>query len=329
MAVSTRKIGDTIAWAKRLCFNHSPVIGNSLEPALTSANLVMQTVLSPPFLWWWNTLEITFNTSIVAPSATTSAVSISDGVLTATAANSFGVGALLTGSAFATIPALNGFLLSVDTVIGTFPNYTGFTALVNLPDGTDTAGTFTSTTTQDYVVAPPAGYNSTGGATTGWFSHIEHASVYDTTSTPPKWIELTVKDNLSLNTSQGRSTFISPESEDANGNMTFRLMPAPNKNSPVSIHTQLTPPQVTSINQTWAPLPDYLQNVYSLGFLGWMMAFNDDPRAPMYNSQFKAALLARQSGISEEDRNIFLNNWDMLTGDQQMKRQQGNQARQA
>ena len=41
MAVSNIKISDTINWAKRLNFNHNPVIGNSLEPALTSANLVI------------------------------------------------------------------------------------------------------------------------------------------------------------------------------------------------------------------------------------------------------------------------------------------------
>ena len=41
MAVSNIKISDTINWAKRLYFNHNPVIGNSLEPALTSANLVI------------------------------------------------------------------------------------------------------------------------------------------------------------------------------------------------------------------------------------------------------------------------------------------------
>ena len=74
-------------------------------------------------------------------------------------------------------------------------------------------------------------------------------------------------------------------------------------------------------------LPDYLQNVYSLGFVSWMMAFNDDPRAPMYNSQFKAAVLARQDGLTDEQRNIFLNQWDMLTSRQQMNAQQGTTAR--
>ncbi len=268
MAVSTRKIGDTINWAKRLCFNHNPVIGNSLEPALTSANIVIQTILGPPFEWWWNVNEIVFTCSTVAPSANATAISIANGVLTVTAANNFGVGALLMGESFAGITALNGLLISVDTVIGTYPNYTGFTAQVSLPNGTDTTGVFTATTTQDYQVAPPAGYNAAGGATSGWFSHIEHAAVYDITSTTPNWVELTVKDNLSLNTTSGRSTFISPESEDANGIMTFRVMPSPNKNYPISIHTQLSPPQITSINQTRPHCPITLSIFTALGSWG-------------------------------------------------------------
>src|SRR5208282_759824 len=335
MAVSNRKIADTINWAKRLCFNHNPVIGNSLEPALTSANIVLQTILSPPFFWWFNTEELAFTTSTVAPTATASTSSVSaTGVLTVTAPNSFGVGALLLLPATAytgTLAPLNGSLIAVTGVIGTFPSYTGFTAQVPFgalgPDVS--AAVFTSTTTQDYVIAPPAGYNAAGGATQGWFSHIEHAGVYDISATTPRWVELTVKNNLSLDTKQDRLTFLSPESEDANGNVTFRVMPSPDVNYPVSIHAMLTPPQITSVNQTWAPLPDYLQNVYSLGFVSYMMAFNDDPRAPMYNSQFKAALLARQDGLTQEERDIFLNNWDMLTSRQMMNAQQGTTARQA
>jgi hypothetical protein len=331
MAVSNIKISDTINWAKRLCFNHNPVIGNSLEPALTSANLVLQTLLSPPFYWWWNTEDLTFITSTTAPAATSTSSTISAaGVLTVTAANSFGVGASLLVAGFTgTLAPLNGQLVAVGTVIGTFPNYTGFTAQVSFgalgPDVS--SGMFTSLTTQDYVVAPPAGYNAAGGATQGWFSHIEHASVYDVSSTTPRWVELTTKNNLSLDSATGRSTFLSPESEDANGNLTFRVMPSPDEAYPISIHAMLTPPQITSVNQTWAPLPDYLQNVYSLGFLSYMLAFNDDPRASMYNSQFKAALLARQDGLTQEEKDIFLNNFDMLTARQMMAAQQGNQAR--
>ena len=331
MAVSNIKISDTINWAKRLTFNHNPVIGNSLEPALTSANIVIQTILGPPFEWWWNSEDLTFTTSPTAPAATSTSSTISaTGVLTVTAANSFGVGASVLVAAFTgALAPLNGQLVSVTGVIGTFPNYTGFTAQVPFNTlGPDTSsGTFTSLTTQDYVVAPPAGYNAVGGATQGWFSHIEHGSVYDVSSTTPRWVELTTKNNLSLDSATGRSTFISPESEDTNGNVTFRVMPSPDEAYPISLHVMMTPPQITSVNQTWAPLPDYLQNVYSLGFLSYMLAFNDDPRAPMYNSQFKAAILARQDGLTAEERDIFLNNWDMLTSRQQMTASQGTQAR--
>ncbi len=331
MAMSNRTIADSINFAKRLTFNHNPVIGNSLEPALTAANITIQTILGEPFTWWWNVEELAFTCSPTAPSATSSTSTISaTGILTVTAANNFGVGALLTVAAFAGVLApLNGKLIAVTGVIGTFPNYTGFTAQVPFgalgPDVS--AGTFTSLSTQDYVVAPPAGYNAAGGATQGWFSHIEHSSVYDISNTTPNWMELTVKNNLSLNTTTGRPIFIGPESEDAQGNVTFRIMPAPDEAYPVSIHVQLTPPFISSINQTWAPLPDYLENVYDLGFLSWLLAFNDDPRAPMYNSQFKAALLARQDGLTAEERDIFLNNWDMLTSRQQMNASQGTQAR--
>lgn len=331
MAVSNIQIADTINFTKRLCFNHNPVIGNSLEPALTAANIVIQTVLGPPFEWWWNSTDLTFTTSTTAPAATSTSSTISaTGALTVTAANSFEVGASVLVAEFTGVLApLNGQLIAVASVIGTFPNYTGFTAQVPLLSlGPDTSsGTFTSLTTQDYVVAPPAGYNAAGGATQGWFSHIDHASVYDVSSTTPRWVELTVKNNLSLDSVTGRSTFISPESEDENGNVTFRVMPSPDEAYPISIHAMLTPPQITSVNQTWSPLPDYLQNVYTLGFLAYMMAFNDDPRAPMYNSQFKAAILARQDGLTQEERDIFLNNWDMLTSRQQMNAQQGTQAR--
>ena len=332
MAVSNIRISDTINWAKRLTFNHNPVIGNSLEPALTSANIVIQTILGPPFEWWWNSEDLTFTTSPTAPAATSTSSTISaTGVLTVTASNSFGVGASVLVAAFTgALAPLNGQLVSVTGVIGTFPNYTGFTAQVPFNTlGPDvSSGTFTSLTTQDYVVAPPAGYNAVGGATQGWFSHIEHGSVYDVSSTTPRWVELTVKNNLSLDSVTGRSTFISPESEDANGNVTFRVMPSPDEAYPISLHVMMTPPQITSVNQTWAPLPDYLQNVYTLGFLSFMMAFNDDPRAPMYNSQFKAAILARQDGLTAEEIDIVLNNFDMLTARQQMNAQQGTTARQ-
>jgi hypothetical protein len=313
MALTTKTIQDTINWAKRNSFNRNPVIGNSLEPALTSANIVLQTILSPPFDWWWNNLEIGFTCDPTATVATSTAVSISAGVVTVTATNSFVVGEPVFPSALAGgLTALNGQLLIIASA-----NSSSFTTEpVSLPNGTDTTGTFTSLSTQDYAVAVPN------------FSHIEHASVMDLSAsgTPLKWYELTVKNNLSLESSQNRPQFIGPHVEDASGNVTFRLASAPDKAYPVSLHVQLTAPPITSINQLWSPLPDFMQYIADKGFMALMWKFADDPRSAQENAEFKAAILARAEGLTEEERNIFLNNWDFLYQNP-MAKQMGTQAR--
>jgi hypothetical protein len=322
MAIATRTIANTIEWAKRLSFNRNPVIGNSLEPALTSANLVQQVILSPPFEWWWNNLELVFTCDPTPNSATNSTASVAAGVLTVTAANTFASQNIVIIEGFTgALAGLNGTITLIQTANGS-----GFTANVQFANaGPDTsAGTFTNVTTQDYTVAAPS------------FSHIEHASVLDlktvpqsnpVTYTPVKWWELEVKNNLSLESSQNRPNFVSPHVEDGNGNVTFRVSSSPDKPYPISIHVQLAAPGITSINQTWAPLPDFMQYIYDWGFLALMWQFADDPRAAYANNQFKAGLLSRSEGLTEEEKNIFLNNWQSLQEGFAMKMQQGIQAR--
>ena len=311
MPLSTRTIQNTIDWAKRMSFNRNPVIGNSLEPALTSANLIQQIVLSPPFEWWWNTLELVFTCNPTPNAATSTSSTIATNVLTVTAANTFASQNIVIASAFTgTLAFLNGQVFIIQTASGT-----GFTVNITHANvGANTSpGVFTNVTTQDYTIPAPA------------FSHIEHASVLDLsgTGTPLKWWELTVKNNLALETFQARPTFISPHVEDGNGNVAFRMSAAPDKPYPVSIHVQLAAPGITSINQTWAPLPDFMQYVYDWGFLSLMWQFADDPRAGYANGQFKAALLGRAEGLTEEQKNIFLNAWEELKSGYMMKIQQG------
>lgn len=312
MAISTRTIHDSIEWAKRLSFNRNPVIGNSLEPALTSAQIVAQVITAPPFEWWWNNEELVFTCNPVPNTATSTAANITGGVLTVTATNTFAVGQLLIPSAYAGgLVALNGVIVEVLTATGS-----SFTANVNLPNASDTVGTFTNLTTQDYTIPTPE------------FSHIEHASVLDldANGNPLKWYELTVKNNLALETTKGRPEFLSPHTEDGAGNTTFRVSAAPSKKFPVAIHIQKAVPQFTSINQIWG-LPDFMQYIYDWGFVALIWQFADDPRAAYANNQFKAALLSRAQGLTEEQKNIFLNNWGALQEGYLMKLQQGIAAR--
>lgn len=312
MALSSVTISDTIEWAKKLSFNRNSAIGNNIEPALTSANMVMQTVLGPPFSWWWNNQELAFTTSSVANTATVTNIAISAGVATVTTNNTFGVGNLIVLNV-TTATFLNGVLLVVEPGVTS----TQFTAQVNFANYSTHAdtGTATNTTTQDYTISAPT------------FSHIEHASILDTSKTPPNWIQLEVKDNLGLDSRNARPSFVGPHVEDGNGNVTFRVMPSPNSQYPVAVHVQLAAPLITSVNQTWSPMPDFMRYIYSWGFLALIWAFADDSRFAIANSKFTAGLLARCEGLDEEQKNIFMNNWNGMTAQATGKMQQGMQSR--
>lgn len=315
MPLATRKIADTIAWARLLSFNRNPVIGNALEPALTFANHIQQIIMSPPFNWWWNVQELVFTCNPLPATATSTAATVASNVLSVTAANIFSVGDTVTISGFTgALAGLNGIVMVI-----TASTPTTFTGTVNFPNNTDTVGTFTDVATQDYTI-PVAN-----------FSHIDHASVRDLVGTSPnfttgKFFELQIKNTLTHESVQARPVYLSPHSEDGNGNMTFRVSPAPDKPYPVLMHVQNIPTPITSMNQVWS-MPDFMQYIYEAGFLALLWEFADDPRAAQQVSRFKAALLGKAEGLTEEEKNIFLNNWQTLQDTYAGKMQQGMQAR--
>lgn len=314
MAISTNTIQDTINWAKRLSFNRNPVIGNSLEPALSSANMVMQTILGPPFTWWWNSKELVFTCDPTFQTATISSIQITADVATVTAANDFSVGELVTLHDISAATFLEDQIVRIDTV-----SLTQFTfEYIHANYGpTANTGTAKAVTTQDYTVPSPE------------FSHIEHASILDVDASgnPVKWFELTVKNDLSLDSTLARPQFIGPHDEDSEGNITFRVMSSPNKKYPVAVHAQLAAPKVVSINQTWAPIPDFMSNIYNWGFMALMWQFADDNRWAYASDKFVSGILARAEGLDEQQRNIFLANWNNLITNGGMMNQMGQAAR--
>lgn len=312
MALSTVTILDTMAWCRQFTYNRNFGIGNSLEPAITSAQMILDTILSPPFTFWWNSLELSFTCSTAFPTSPITSVTVLNGTVTLNTVNNWIVGNQVLVSGLVGASFLNGQLLTVQTETDTTitAQYNG----TNYGPTADT-GTLTAITTQDYVVNVPN------------FSHIEHASLLDITKTPNVWKELTVKNNLALDSTLARPDFISPEVEDANGNVSFRMMPSPSSNYPIALHVQKSAPLITSLNQTWAPIPDYMQYVYNWGFLALMWNFSSDPRAPFANQKFTSALLGRAQGLSQEARNIFLDVWNMQSASDAMEQQQGVQAR--
>lgn len=234
-SIATKKILDSMEWAKKMNFGRRSAIGDYLEPALTSANIIMQTILGPPFEWWWNNEVKTFTC----------------------------------------VPGQ-----------------------------------------QDYVVNIPE------------FGRIQTASVQQVGLATNNWMQLQVKNSLALDATAGRPQFICPVTQNpATGDMTFRLMPTPDKAYPVSVQIQMAAPLLASVNGLWSPIPDYMMYVYNWGFLALMYMFADDPRFTTANQKFVAHLLGAAEGLTEQQKDIFRNNWNNLTSADMQRTQQGIQAR--
>jgi hypothetical protein len=300
---STITLLNTMEWAKRFNFGRETALGTSLEPAMTSANTVLQTVVGPPFSWRWNRVI----TGFVA----------TQGIQDYTLTNRTN---LLAVKLNWYIVDSNGYS-QVVSVAGT----TGSSAPTwNLTvGGITTDGTVTWTNQglipTDFPVSQTYSFN--------W---METQSVLDITQTTDKWIEIQSKISLGLDSSQARPKFISAQIDDGLGDITFRLMPVPDAAYPVVITIQQKPPLFTSVNQTWSPIPDEYSHIYNWGFLSMMWMYADDPRFAFANQKFISHLLAASEGLSETEINIFLNNWQYVTGqpvEKGSRLQQGVQAR--
>src|SRR5690348_15429387 len=205
---STITLQSTLNWAQAF-LGYAPLnIGTNNEPALSSANLILQTILSPPFRWRWNR-------------ATTSFVTI--------------------------------------------------------------AGT------QDYVESL---------ANVGF---LEQAYLSGA-------IQLEIKPSLSQETTEVRPAFIAAQ-YDSGTQVTFRLNGVPDAVYTVDVDYQKAAPTMALLTDTWSPIPDYFQYIYSWGFLSLMFEYFGDGRAPQARQTFVASLLSASEGLTETERSLFIDAW--------------------
>lgn len=299
-ASSSITLLNTMEWAKKLNFGRRSANGNYLEPALTSANTVLQTIVGAPFAWRWNRVTTGFVT----------VAGQQDYTLFNYAANT----AVQFGW-LAVDDAGNCQQCTVAGTTGTGPTWN------HTKTGTTADGT--ATWTNMGVISADA----KGAYSLNW---IETSSVYDPNENAPSWHEIETHLCLSLDGRKGRPRFISAQSDDGLGNVTFRMMSVPDAAYPVSITMQQKSPLFTATGQSWAPIPDEFSRIYNWGFLSLMWLFSDDPRFQVANAKFVSSLLGASEGLSETQRNIFLNNWQAVTGQpvaNMNKMQQGTQAR--
>jgi hypothetical protein len=116
---------------------------------------------------------------------------------------------------------------------------------------------------------------------------------------------------LTVNPSSERPKKIAPQLDDNAGNITFRFSSIPDANYTCYVDFQLSAPLLTSPASGWGPIPDYFNYIFNWGYLAVMSLLVNDARFPIFEKYFIGRLLAAQSGLSEQERNIFLANWAM------------------
>jgi len=299
MASNTRTVLNSIDWAKFFLGQRPFVLGgaNVLEPALTCANTVIQTIVQPPFKWRWNRASVAFQT--LNPS------------LNWTASTAFTVGTRLRDS--------NGNMQTVTAATG---NSGGTVPVWSTTVGgttTDNSITWTMSLITDYVQAISN------------FGYIEKASVTTASGTVNEIPNLELP--LTQDAGTGRANAIGVYLDDNSGNITFRFMPGqPDQVYTVNVIYQKKPALLTAItgaNGTW-PIPDEYGMVYNYGLLALFQMFADDARFPATNQKFIASLLAISEGLDEQQKAIFMEQWAGIvrsSGVSGAKTQQGTQFR--
>lgn len=158
-----------------------------------------------------------------------------------------------------------------------------------------TFNTISSPSTQDYV--------KSGLGAFGW---LEKATINDGQGTSLSVTEIENRLNLGEDLAKGPPRYISARLDDDTGDITFRLMPIPDAVYTVTVTYQLASPNFQNLSDTWSPLPDYLRNIYDLGFRAFAYEYFDDPRFAFTFQMFLRQLVAASEGLDETSRNIFL-----------------------
>lgn len=118
--------------------------------------------------------------------------------------------------------------------------------------------------------------------------------------------------------------------QDDDGNVILRLNTVPDMPYLIDGFYQRAPVLMSSMANSWSPIPDHLSYIYDWGFLGFTSLLTKDARAPIFLGKFTSHLLGAQDGLTATQRNIFLGNWLEVMGQQgreQLGVQQGAQAR--
>jgi len=152
---------------------------------------------------------------------------------------------------------------------------------------------------QDYVLNIP---------NFGW---LEQAAITDqiTTSSTPSPMptyQLIVRLDLDVETVQNQPTHIAARLDDGNGNITFRLMPSPDRPYVLNITWQSAAPIFQTISDFWTPIPDYFYYLIQTGFLAKSYEYTGDEKFAATMQMFVRQVAAANGGLSDSQIDLTL-----------------------
>lgn len=314
-ANTTITLANTIEFARSRIHYENLTTGANSEPAITSANMVLQTMLSAPFKWAWNrgtiTQQLVANQQdYLAISAATfgyaekATIQLSNVITGVTAA---------AGTVTYTVASLNSNAQNRAFIVGGVVTVTGLTnSTYNLALKVITA--VTSTT---FSVANAGTLSFTADSGNAVSGKIFQIPVQNT-------------EPLSESLDAQQPGAIAIQTNDNNGNISIRTMGVPDFSYQLIVTYQKFPALFTATSGTWAPIPDYLSYIYQKGFTALALEYADDPRAQQEKISFAAALLSVSDGLTQTEKDIFLTQYlvnPTQTATATLRTQQGTQAR--
>lgn len=162
------------------------------------------------------------------------------------------------------------------------------------------------------------------------FGQIEQASITDTTVSPNAAYELQVGLTFTQEVVNNQPTHVSAWLDDGNGNITFRLQPPPDKAYLLNIVSQNSSPTFKNMSDTWAPIPDYMQNVVQELYLAKAFQYFGDERFAATMQMGVRSLVAVSQGLTAAQKNIFISDFlatELTKENAQQNAQFGNQSR--
>ena len=314
---ATVTLQNTIDYTKPYLNWANLAIGVNNEPAISAANLTLQTIVGPPFIWPWNRAKTNFQT-IQGVQDYTMNITQFGFLETASLQMCANITSVVANGTTAVFQAVNNF---GGGAIDGFSDSAGSSGTAQVViSGCTTTGL---NGTQTMISSTPTSFTINTSITVTESESNAIATAGKVFPLELKWGAITDA------TEQGRPQFIATQFSNESGvSFTLRLLSVPDTTYQVYLTYQQSPTLFTSLGLTWG-IPDQLEYIYTYFFMFLVFDYFDDPRAARYRQLAVAALLSRADGLELTDRNLFLGNWLPLMAQEMESTESTQQATQA